>query len=75
MSLYKSLKYMIEKRKGDSFHAWALQEIDDLRELLMDLADDAGYNLAYPPEHYCSDERCMTCEIWHKCQRLGEPSE
>lgn len=31
MSLYSGLVYMVRKKgKGDSFHAWALEEIDTL---------------------------------------------
>lgn len=53
MNMYNSLKYLVENQKGDLFHAWSLQEIDNLRELLLSLVDDAGYNLKLPPGHSC----------------------
>jgi hypothetical protein len=53
-----------------------LYEDINLRELLDDLADDAGYNLAHPPEHYCPNKLgrtyCTTCNIHKRLAALTQ---
>jgi len=44
--------------------------LEETRELLADLADDAGYNGVEPIGHYCwreiAGKHCSTCTIWQR---------
>ena len=46
----------------------------ELLEVIRDLADDAGYNLAEPPAHWCvrdDGKDCLTCGVHGRIAALG----
>lgn len=71
----ENLLYYINALEDDLRLADAEQT--HLKELLTDLADDAGYNLDAPPAHWCTKGKCSTCRIWEALKpfKYGDSSE